>query len=826
MSAPEVSPTASPTGSRPAVHAGVKPASYSVSILLVLLVAVGAEVVAEILRPQFAGEALTARTILLLGVGGAATLALLVLNARWLWVTVGNLRFALALITVWGVTSMLGTLVVQRFPNQTDEGYAKTFKVATGDFFYHFVHAYGGVEVRPAPDVEAWLVEQERLYGKQQGGELRKEWHLAERGRLRKLEIERFTVAHDELLSDILVVVSALRLPEAFQISVWFKALLALLCVALVIVVMQRWRGEWRQVGWVMAHFGMVIFVIGASVRATSKIDGNLSMTAGETRDFFFLKVAPERAAAGEAGVRVSSDGNAYKPVPLDFDVTLHRFKTEYPKHLVVSFPPSQASPQGASRTYLVSEGWQHPFLGDQLEVTVDRLIENAELRWDYREGTQGEMQPALLTDLFAEWLDQRQPVPLPLYDRSTTLFPPSGEYRVQYAQVADSAEAELLRTPPTGSGVRGYLYDARDGWSTEVRPGQDIAYEGRVLQLLEVVPDFGRRAEPDAQQAAPRDPAARFAVFREGLREGDVWVLQDHNQVDEGLELPEELLFEFDAWSGPAAWHYRLVGLGNDRLSLLAFRDGALVEERALAAGDSVALGTGGDRLELRREFQRLEAVQRLAPADTTGLTPEDVYYASLPTLLELTLRGPAVSDSELVRELGARLRERDAPASSGVVRPAEFEAGLGSLALLPDGSVRLRLLSDEPLLQTFPSMILAQAGLDLPFALNYFTNTRGAPLRFTSDLTLSRDGKPLKRDLVEPNQPLYLAGYQFSQADFDKNRPDWSGFGVVRDPSVRIVYTGMSILVLGVILLFYVNPLIAARRAKRGAKPLERAA
>ena len=76
---------------------------------------------------------------------------------------------------------------------------------------------------------------------------------------------------HQALLADVLAWSRGCAC-RRLQISVWFKALLGLLCTALVIVVIQRWRGEWRQIGWAMAHLGAVVFCIGASVRATRKV--------------------------------------------------------------------------------------------------------------------------------------------------------------------------------------------------------------------------------------------------------------------------------------------------------------------------------------------------------------------------------------------------------------------------------------------------------------------------------------------------------------------------------------------------------------------------
>jgi len=228
----------------PAATGRISPASYKTSLLLVLAVLVLSQMAGEVvLAMRDAPQAPGARALVLLSIGILAVVGLIVVNARWLWVTLGSRRYVLALITLWGVSALLGTLVVQRVPNQTDEGYARVFTETTGGFLYHATHLGGGVVVHPEPDVQRWLDQQERLLGETEGGKLRKEWMSGAKGRLEAQAIRDWTAAHDGLLRDVLATLCWLRLPEASGISVWFKTLLTLLGLSLVIVVIQRWRG-------------------------------------------------------------------------------------------------------------------------------------------------------------------------------------------------------------------------------------------------------------------------------------------------------------------------------------------------------------------------------------------------------------------------------------------------------------------------------------------------------------------------------------------------------------------------------------------------------
>src|SRR4029078_6152898 len=102
----------------------------------------------------------------------------------------------LALISLWAVSSILGTLVVQRVPNQTDEGYARTFTSAAVDFFYTASPVVGGVVVLPKPEVAQRFAEQEQLFGPDEARELQKQWMGSATGRLRQREIDQWIGEH------------------------------------------------------------------------------------------------------------------------------------------------------------------------------------------------------------------------------------------------------------------------------------------------------------------------------------------------------------------------------------------------------------------------------------------------------------------------------------------------------------------------------------------------------------------------------------------------------------------------------------------------------
>lgn len=79
-----------------------------------------------------------------------------------------------------------------------------------------------------------------------------------------------------------------------------------------------------------------------------------------------------------------------------------------------------------------------------------------------------------------------------------------------------------------------------------------------------------------------------------------------------------------------------------------------------------------------------------------------------------------------------------------------------------------------------------------------------------FKSWLEVIEDGKVVKEKTIEVNHPLTHEGYAFYQASYDKERERWSGIEVVKDPGVPLVYMGFLFLVLGLVGIFYVQPVL----------------
>ena len=84
-----------------------------------------------------------------------------------------------------------------------------------------------------------------------------------------------------------------------------------------------------------------------------------------------------------------------------------------------------------------------------------------------------------------------------------------------------------------------------------------------------------------------------------------------------------------------------------------------------------------------------------------------------------------------------------------------------------------------------------------------------------FFSVLQVIDGGEVVLEKKIEVNDPLRYGGYTFYQTSYDQKGLSWSGLQVRNDPGVPFVYAGFLVQILGMIVIFYINPLI--RKAKK---------
>jgi hypothetical protein len=82
--------------------------------------------------------------------------------------------------------------------------------------------------------------------------------------------------------------------------------------------------------------------------------------------------------------------------------------------------------------------------------------------------------------------------------------------------------------------------------------------------------------------------------------------------------------------------------------------------------------------------------------------------------------------------------------------------------------------------------------------------------PKDFISKVTILKHGKEIISSDIRVNKPFRFDGYTFFQFTYDTETLSWSGIQAVKDPGVGVVYAGFILLIVGLVSIFYVNPLM----------------
>jgi cytochrome c biogenesis protein ResB len=95
-------------------------------------------------------------------------------------------------------------------------------------------------------------------------------------------------------------------------------------------------------------------------------------------------------------------------------------------------------------------------------------------------------------------------------------------------------------------------------------------------------------------------------------------------------------------------------------------------------------------------------------------------------------------------------------------------------------------------------------------PLQMVYAASRANGPIKSFKSTVRLPDGE----HTLEVNSPLSYGGYTFYQSGYNHNDPSYTSFQVVKDPGVPVVYAGFSLMIIGLFVVFYLNPWINQRR------------
>ncbi|MCB9898568.1 MAG: cytochrome c biogenesis protein ResB [Planctomycetes bacterium] len=317
---------------------------------------------------------------------------------------------------------------------------------------------------------------------------------------------------------------------------------------------------------------------------------------------------------------------------------------------------------------------------------------------------------------------------------------------------VDTSDELQRLIAAPAGDGAR-HVVRLADGSELDVEPGGTYPLpQGARLHVMDALPDFTYDIASKSARSASDEPR-NPALEVAILRDG-----QDPETRWLFAKMPD-----YGSQHGQAA----------DALPLVYVRENALT----LGAHERVAVAADGLVRELRDG--RVVDTRPLAEA-FDGLPVRDARL--LPSAVEVTVPG-------------TRSERWDRP-----VVELEHRVGGGPVQ-------RVSISADH----TRPEGVVELADGNSVLVLD----KRGDDVKsFTSRLAVTVDGEKVHEALVRVNEPLTWGGFMFYQSNYRPEDPTYSGFLVMRDPGLPVVFTGFALMVAGMLFIAYVRPRILARR------------
>jgi len=95
-----------------------------------------------------------------------------------------------------------------------------------------------------------------------------------------------------------------------------------------------------------------------------------------------------------------------------------------------------------------------------------------------------------------------------------------------------------------------------------------------------------------------------------------------------------------------------------------------------------------------------------------------------------------------------------------------------------------------------------------DFPFEFYYSVDF---PIKeYVSQIKILDNGKEVLRKSLKVNHPAKYKGYWLYQASYDQKEEKWTGIQVTKDPGLPFVLVGFVGMMIGLILMFYVNPFL----------------
>jgi hypothetical protein len=549
--------------------------------------------------------------------------------------------------------------------------------------------------------------------------------------------------------------------------SFWFRGLIALLTLSLLLTVLRRpfWRSAYW--GFTLSHVGMAVVVAGAAFGGLGGAHGMMALVKGKEGNAFLL----------------GGDGPQQ---PLGFSLKLNDFEVEkYPDDIRFEvYRVTEGQEPKLLQTVKVENAreWT-PLRGGAADLRVKEYYPDIEVRQIMRPGSGADLPAAASLSLALggktseHWLVAGS-------SSADTAALNGAAVQFAWSTPQQSADAAWLQRTLHPQPARHVLeVDGMPG-KLEVQPGGTYTLPGtqRTFVVREFFPDFCYDTEKKcgvSRSDQPRNPALLVEEPAAGAPPRQQFLFA--NTPGHGKKETLPLKYKYVPAAPPFAALVRIDG--RTRQAVLASQ-GKELARWELVAGKP-------QPIELPPAPPAAGAQPNAAPqagANTLTLELRELIEHAEPAVAARTLsqepKNPGVSVELKRRPARAAAADAAGPRDTPAIQEAILQAAAGGHG------------TNQAILRVAQDTVV------------FFTRKAGEPRAYRSHVTVMDSGKPVKDAVIAVNSPLSYGGYQFYQSDWRAGDLNYSGLKVVSDPGLGIAYAGMIMICLGVLYVFYVRP------------------
>jgi hypothetical protein len=528
--------------------------------------------------------------------------------------------------------------------------------------------------------------------------------------------------------------------------SVWFLNVLFVLIISIVYCYISRRELSLKYLGGYFLHFGIVISLLGAFIGFIYGLKGNIQLNEGDRVDNFIIWEA---------------DGSSR--IPLGYEIILDDFEIEWyePKYLI--------------NTFHVERHGSNLLSSLNVEKKNELSVSEADLSFEVLKFSENGVADGLAPTAHGQ-------------EKRASGNPP---YPIIKVQVEDHS---LRRMTGEEAKASGWLaaYDHHQNSFTSV-----FNTDARVLFTWQRPEEVTGLLEGKTEETSDRGGLGHTITYTIDGKAGEL-----------GVDVDKEYKLEGSPYRLKVSGYYASfkIDQGKPYSSSNEPTNPALSVE-ITDMDDPGKKVYGPLYLFAREEFRSmmhegdlppgLELVYEMSGAVSTGETT--VYIVGQDSSVYVMNGTQLISRNAL--EFGIQVPFQAAGHQLMLsVQEMYLDQPLCELAVTEGGSSDTLLIS--PL---FDNRIRHRSGL----YVSVFHRERDI-LDYKSSVRVFEEDKEIMSWIIEVNHPLVFSGYSIYQQNYNEMDWTWTGFEVVRDPGLWIVYLGFIMMCAGCIWVFYVRPRI----------------